>query len=235
MRAHDRAQTSHTMAEARLGVIGAGNMATALVRGLIAAGSVAPTSVWVSSPSGPRRAIADTGVHCTTDNAVVARNADVLILAVKPYVLSSALASVAAALKPTTLVVSVAAGISIGQITGMLGVGGGWRVIRVMPNTPAAIGQGASAMCLGSLATEDDAQLAQALFSAIGTVETVGEAMMDGAAVSRGTRGARTRVTHSARLPSLTPLRHSSPPRRSCDGPLWVRPRVCVHVYRGAG
>ena len=199
--------------EVRLGVIGAGNMATALVRGLVAAGSVDPASVWVSSPSGPRRAIADTGVHCTADNAEVARNADVLILAVKPYVLSAALASVAAALKPTTLVISVAAGISIGQITGMLGVGGGWRVIRVMPNTPAAIGQGASAMCLGSLATEADAALAQALFAAIGTVETVGEAMMDGASDAHAWGAAHVcaRVCALSTQPALPSLSPSSP------------------------
>ena len=174
--------------EVRLGVIGAGNMATALITGLVGQGTVDPRSVWVSSPSGPRRAIADTGVHVTRDNGEVARNADVLILAVKPYVVSSALAGIAKDLRPSTLVVSVAAGISLSQLTSMLGAGGAWRVVRVMPNTPAAIGQGASAVCLGALASSADADLVSRLFEAVGTVEVVGEAMMDGALRGGGAR-----------------------------------------------
>lgn len=166
--------------EVRVGFIGAGNMATALIRGLVSQGTVDPRSVWVSSPSGPRRAVSDTGVNCTRDNGEVARNVDVLVLAVKPYVMSAAIASVAKDLRPTTLIVSIAAGISIAQLTSSLGAGGAWRVIRVMPNTPAAIGQGASAMCLGALASSSDADLVTKLFQAVGTVEVVGEAMMDG-------------------------------------------------------
>lgn len=188
--------------ELRLGFIGAGNMASALVRGLLAQGTVSAGCVWVASPSGPRRAIAETGVHCTRDNAEVCRNVDVLILAVKPYVMSAALEGIRAALRPTTLVISVAAGISIAQLTGMLsgspgGGGSPWRIIRVMPNTPAAIGHGASAICLGSYAKPSDADLATRLFQAVGTVEVVGEAMMDGACCSRR-RHARARTAHCA-------------------------------------
>ena len=170
-----------TEREIRLGVIGAGNMASALVRGLIGQGTVSPGNVWISSPSGPRKPFQDTGAHCTRDNGEVARNADVLILAVKPYVMGSAIESIRGTLKPSTLVISVAAGISINQLSAMLSPGGsGWRIIRVMPNTPAGIGQGASAMCLGGLAKAADADLAARLFQAVGIVEVVGEAMMDG-------------------------------------------------------
>jgi len=170
--------------ELRLGFIGAGNMAMALVRGLLAQGTVSAGCVWVASPSGPRRAIVETGVHCTRDNAEVCRNVDVLILAVKPYVMSAALEGMRAALRPSTLIISVAAGISIAQLTAMLSAGAAmpWRIIRVMPNTPSAIGHGASALCLGSYAKPTDAELATRLFQAVGTVEVVGEAMMDGEA-----------------------------------------------------
>ena len=171
---------SSTGRDVRVGFIGAGNMATALIRGLVSQGTVDPKSVWVSSPSGPRKNIIDTGVNVTRDNAEVARNADVLILSVKPYVMSAALASIAGSLKPTTLLVSIAAGISIAQMTTSLSAGGAWRIIRVMPNTPAAIGHGASALCLGALASAADADLVTRLFEAVGTVEVVGEAMMDG-------------------------------------------------------
>ena len=193
----------------RLGVIGAGNMATALVRGLCSDGTVDPAAVWVSSPSGPRRAVADTGVNCTRDNAEVARHADVLILAVKPYVMASAVASIAAALRPSTLIISVAAGISVAQLSAMLGAGGAWRIVRVMPNTPAAIGQGASAMCLGSLATAADADVASRLFQAVGTVEMVGEAMMDGAVGARQ-RGAPSIASPELTLPLSAPARAQS-------------------------
>ena len=63
-----------TEREIRLGVIGAGNIAAALVRGLIGQGTLNPGNVWVSSPSGPRKNISDTGAHCTRDNSEVARN-----------------------------------------------------------------------------------------------------------------------------------------------------------------
>ena len=170
--------------EIRLGVIGAGNIATAILRGLVGQGVVSPSNVWCSSPSGPRRPIADLGVRTTRDNAEVAKNADVLILAVKPYILSSACESLKGALKPATLVVSVSAGISLAQTTAMLGAPPGgvpWRVIRVMPNTPASVGMGASAMCLGPFAGPADSELVSRLFSAVGTVDVVAEAMMDGA------------------------------------------------------
>ena len=170
--------------EIRLGVIGAGNIASAIIRGLVSQGIVSPSNVWVSSPSGPRRPISDQGVRCTRDNVEVARNADVLILAVKPYVMSTACESIRGALKPSTLVVSIAAGISLAQLSGMLGApagGGAWRIIRVMPNPPASIGAGASAMCLGGFCTPADAELVTRLFQAVGTVDVVAEAMMDGA------------------------------------------------------
>lgn len=168
--------------EPRVGFIGAGNMATALVRGLVGQGMLPPSSIWVSSPSGPRKAVVETGVHCCKDNATVAQNSDVIILAVKPYVMQAALESMRGDLRPSTLVVSVAAGISIAQLQGMLSSNGGphgWRIIRVMPNTPAAIGEGASAMCLGGLASKADADVVSRLFSAVGSVDVVSEPQMD--------------------------------------------------------
>jgi pyrroline-5-carboxylate reductase len=223
--------------ELRLGFIGAGNMAAALVRGLLAQGTVSAGSVWVASPSGPRRAIAETGVHCTKDNAEVCRHADVLILAVKPYVMSSALESIRGALKPSTLIISVAAGISIAQLTAMLSAGpsgSAWRIIRVMPNTPAAIGHGASAICLGGFAKPSDAELASRLFQAVGTVEVVGEAMMDGAWRSREAAGLlhpsrRTARGHQTFTPH--PSNTHNALTCSCHWAVWLWPRLCVHVY----
>jgi cation diffusion facilitator CzcD-associated flavoprotein CzcO len=107
-------------------VIGGGNIATAILRGLVSQGVVSPSNVWCSSPSGPRRAIADLGVRATRDNAEVAKNADVLIFAVKPYILSTACKSVEGALKPSTLVVSVCAGVR--GIRATLSARGAWWV-----------------------------------------------------------------------------------------------------------
>jgi len=208
-----------------LGVIGAGNIATAILRGLVSQGVVSAANVWCSSPSGPRRPIVELGVRTTRDNAEVAKNADVLIFAVKPYILSSACDSVKGALKPSTLVVSVSAGISIAQTSTMLGAPGGgtpWRIIRVMPNTPASVGLGASAMCLGPFATPGDSELVSRLFQAVGTVDVVAEAMMDGA---RG--AAHTPPRGPPRTGSLGSRTSHTPPRpppssqasRACPAP----------------
>jgi pyrroline-5-carboxylate reductase len=180
----------------RVGFIGAGNMASALIRGMLERGVVPASSISVSSPSGAA-ALAPLGVHCTRDNAEVAQNSDVLILAVKPFMMEPVLKGLAGS-DPTgsgagappmidrrrTVIVSIAAGTTIETITGLLhGTPSGlppWRILRVMPNTPAQVLQGASAMCLGGDATEGDGALVKRLFEAVGVVQVVKESHMDG-------------------------------------------------------
>jgi pyrroline-5-carboxylate reductase len=162
--------------------VGGGNMATALAQGVLAQGVLPASSLRVSSPSGGAPALRKLGVPCFTDNADAVRGADMVILCVKPWVVAPALASIAGALRYGDLtIVSVAAGVSMAQISAELNRTrpDGFRIVRAMPNTPCAIGEGASALCANALVTPTDLARARALFAAVGSVESVTEGQLD--------------------------------------------------------
>jgi len=161
-----------------IGFIGGGNMAEAIIRGLVA-GGVAPRSIVVSDPVLDRRAhLATTHqVRTSDDNLEVAREADLIVLAIKPQLAASVLASLEGGITPQKLVVSIMAGISTTFIEES--VQNGARVVRAMPNTPALVQTGATAICGGRRATNDDIETAQELFKLVGTVYLVGEKQMD--------------------------------------------------------
>lgn len=163
----------------RIGVIGGGKMGGALIAGMIAKGLVASSAVVVADTDKARRdELAGVyGVAVTADNGEAVRGADLLLLSVKPQNMAEVLAGIAAAVPPAALVVSIAAGIPTGFIEERLG--GGVRVVRVMPNMPALIGEGAAALCRGSAATAADMRLALALFAAVGIAVEVPEGLMD--------------------------------------------------------
>src|ERR1051325_11364551 len=121
----------------RIGLIGGGNMAAALVRGLIASGRVTAGQVRASDPSEARRTLlaGEHGISVSDDNAEVARFANVVVLAVKPQVIDGALESIANVLAPDATVVSIAAGIPLAVLEARLPAGA--HVVRAMPNTAA--------------------------------------------------------------------------------------------------
>ncbi len=165
---------SHT-----IGFIGAGNMAEALIRGLIRGGHIVADRVHAS---GPRKERLDQlhvayAIHVTTDNREVARTAGVVVLAVKPQIMDKVLVEIRDQLKPGTLVVSIAAGVDTEAIEGA--VGEGVRVVRAMPNTPALVGAGATAISAGRHASESDLATAKALFDAVGITVTLDETHLD--------------------------------------------------------
>lgn len=152
-------------------------MASALIRGLLRAGIPKAQLVVSDLDSSKVEAlVAELGVTGERDNEKLVEHADVVILAVKPAA-TCKLAQGLKALAAERLWLSVAAGIKTSQLEQALG--GTARVIRAMPNAPALIGQGASALCRGKLATDADEHLAIALLGAVGTTEVVDEAMMD--------------------------------------------------------
>src|SRR5262249_37329078 len=116
-------------------------------------------------------------IATTTDNRDVARRSDILVLSVKPQILEKVLREVAAEVKAGTLVISVAAGSDTTTIEAPLP--DGVRVVRSMPNTPALVRAGATAICAGRHATEDDLVLAKALFDAVGLTVTLDESQID--------------------------------------------------------
>jgi pyrroline-5-carboxylate reductase len=169
------------MSSYTLGFVGAGNMAEAIARGLIAAKLVGPGNIIASDPTPARRELfASFGATATEANADAAR-ADTVLLCVKPQMMQAALEQVRDALDPRSLVISIAAGTTTTYIERALGVPEkAIRVIRAMPNTPMLVGKGATAVCRGLNATEADVRRASELLGAAGIVVTIDdEALMD--------------------------------------------------------
>jgi pyrroline-5-carboxylate reductase len=167
------------MIDRRIGFIGAGQMARALARGFVQAGLVAPTSLVAYDPHADtvRQLASDiSGLAVAADNAAVALQADILIIAVKPQHVPAALAELEAAITPQHLVMSVAAGVTLRALSAGLGTE---RIVRVMPNTPALVGRGAAAFSLGAAVTPQDAKLVAELMSAVGMAIPLDERLLD--------------------------------------------------------
>lgn len=161
-----------------IGFIGGGNMAEAIIKGLVA-GGMAPRNIVISDPVLDRRAHLATTLQVRTsdDNAEVAKEADLIVLAIKPQLAASVLSSLEGGVTPQKLVVSIMAGISTTFIEESLQ--NGTRVVRAMPNTPALVQTAATAICGGRRATAEDMEIAKELFALVGTVCSVGEKLMD--------------------------------------------------------
>ncbi len=163
----------------KIGFLGAGKMATALARGFVNQQLLAAGQLIASDPfAGAREAFtAETGGRAGDQNAEVVAQSNVIFLAVKPHQVTDALASIRADWRPECLLISIAAGVTLRQLEA--GLGERARVVRVMPNTPALVGESASAYALGSHAQPADAELVQRLLSAVGLACEVKEALLD--------------------------------------------------------
>ena len=162
----------------RLAVIGSGNMAEALVRGILRAGLLLPDAITTSDviPDRLRLFREQFGVATDTDNAAIAAKADLVLLAVKPQGMGEVLQGMGQAVEKQ-LVISIAAGVPTYFIEGRFP--NPVRVVRVMPNTPALVLEGASALCAGSHATAEDLAAAQAIFQAVGRTVVLEESALD--------------------------------------------------------
>lgn len=167
------------LAGKRFAFVGAGNMAEALVRGLLASGAVTGEDITVSGRRKERtqRTAERLGVHAAVDNAECVHGADVVMLCVKPQVMSAVLAQVGSQVPPGALVISVAAGIPTSAMEHHLPPGA--RVVRSMPNTGAIVRQSATAIAGGSNATEADLDAAKAVFDSVGRTVVVDEVHLD--------------------------------------------------------
>lgn len=161
-----------SLQESKLAFIGGGNMASAIIGGLVSKG-VNKGNISVSEPwDVNREKIAATGVHTTTSNVEAGGQADLLIVAVKPQVTKSVCEELAAAWeKRDTLpvVVSIAAGITLGSLQQWLRTKDGKtaHIVRVMPNTPALVGEGASGAFASADITAEEKELVNALLSSV--------------------------------------------------------------------
>lgn len=162
-----------------IGFIGAGQMARALARGFVGAGLVTAGKIAYFDPveqAGREFGLAVSGAAAKRSNREVAEAADVVFLAVKPQSMAAVFAELAGALSPQKLIVSIAAGITVSRLIEGLKT---QRVVRVMPNTPALVGQGASGYALGAGATAADGELVKQLQSAVGRAFQVDEKLLD--------------------------------------------------------
>jgi len=165
----------------KIAFIGAGNMAEAMVKGLVTSGAVKEKDITVSDVSAHRllHFKQTYGVGAVTKNADAAKGRDVVVLAVKPQTLAHALKDIASVVNGKQLVLSIVAGVPVERIEKALGKGA--RVVRAMPNTPALVGEGAAAVYAGKNCKPGDVELADRILSAIcKVVVTVGdERLMD--------------------------------------------------------
>lgn len=159
--------------------LGAGNMAGALIKGLLASGVLTPEQVLCTDVRKPRldELKQKHGVRVLTSNEDAARQADVIVLSTKPQVFDRLLPEVRNGVRADALVVSIAAGIPISAIEAHLPPG--TRVVRTMPNTPAIVDAGATAIAAGTHATEEDVALARALFESVGVTVVLDESLLD--------------------------------------------------------
>ena len=163
----------------KIGVIGVGNMGTALLRGILASEWGRKSNLLASHPKKPKAtAIArELGIRVIGQNLDVARNADVLILGVKPQILESVLTEIRPALRKNQLLISIAAGFPTRQIESILDAP--VSVIRAMPNVAAVVRLSATVLCLGRHAKPAHAAEARRIFESIGTVVELPEYQLD--------------------------------------------------------
>jgi pyrroline-5-carboxylate reductase len=160
----------------KLGFVGCGKMATALVHGAVDSGTIAREDIVVSDclPAAIERLVKEAGVQAAGTNFELAKAVDVVLLCVKP---SDATAALREADIGRKLVISIVAGLPIATL--QEAAGSEARIIRVMPNTPALIKKGAAAYALGKGVTSEDAAVAEKIFRAVGLVFRIKEELLD--------------------------------------------------------
>lgn len=185
------------VSDRKLGFVGAGNMGEALLRGLLKKGAARPEQIMVSArrPERVAELVKAYGVRGGS-NGEVARESDVVVLCVKPQILDQVLRGISPAVSSDKLIISVAAGVPIAAIERRLhpassasASGSGAppvkpappRIVRAMPNMPATVGEGATALALGEHATEADLAAARTIFDSVGLTVLLEESQLDAA------------------------------------------------------
>ncbi len=162
----------------KIGFIGTGRIAQALISGLVKQPGTTIAG-YDKNQEALARVAAQFGISAKASIAELADAAEVIIIAVKPYQVGDVLDELRPALKKSQLIISVAAGISTAFIESLSPAG--TRVVRVMPNTPAFVGKGMTALCHGRNATGADLAIAEGIFCAIGRTASIDEQSMDAA------------------------------------------------------
>lgn len=167
------------MQSINLGIVGGGNMASALIRGLLGSKSLGTQQIRVSDKlEAQLQALnREYGIETAKDNRTISQWADVVLIAVKPQVVPAVLPELKDTYRKEQLFISIAAGVPIASFAAVLPAGA--RVIRAMPNTPALVQQAATALARGAHANDDDLELACHVFRAVGTPVVLEESQLD--------------------------------------------------------
>ena len=163
----------------KIGLIGCGNMARAIIQGFIGNGTFAPEEIIASDKS---RDVLDAaadklGIHTTTNNSELVLESEMIILAVKPQVIGSVISEIADVISEQKLIISIVAGQSIKRIEELFGCD--IKLVRTMPNTPALAGAGMTAVCSNGNVSRTELDYACRLLSSFGKAEVVPEKLMD--------------------------------------------------------
>ncbi|MFO7975330.1 MAG: pyrroline-5-carboxylate reductase [Candidatus Hydrogenedentota bacterium] len=172
-------------AEKRLGFLGFGNMGKAIAGGLIERQTMPPRQLSAFDVDEAKQAaVRAMGIETSSSAEHLAEGCDALLIAVKPQNAAQALEPLAGKVDARVLVISICAGLSTAFFQKQLG--DGMRVVRVMPNTPALVGAGAAAIAPNENCTQEDIDLAKAIFESVGVVQVVSESAMDGVTALSG-------------------------------------------------
>lgn len=162
-----------------IGFIGAGKMATAIIKGLLRAGLFDKQHIIASEPNKDyaHKTEQELGIKMVHNNREAAAEADIILLAVKPFVVKDVLTEIEDRIDNSKLIITIAAGISSKRVEEILEKTA--RVIKVMPNTPALLGAGMSAVCKGENATDEDFECVKNIFASVGKVIPANESDID--------------------------------------------------------
>ena len=164
----------------KLGFIGAGNMATAMMSGIVSGGIFSSEEIMMSDVSAERLAFikGKYGVDTTSDNMEVAKNCGTLILAVKPQYYTQVITEIAPYVSKEQIIVTIAPGQTLASLAGRFG-SDSLKIIRTMPNTPAMVGAGITAVTPNSNVTSEELEYVRKILGGFGISEVISENLMD--------------------------------------------------------
>ena len=165
--------------EKKIGFIGLGNMAEAMIGGMLQKGAMRPENVIGSARTAAtcERMAEKYGITAHPSNVKVAKQADILFLAVKPQFFPEVIGEIRSDVRPETVIVSIAAGKTLEEIGRLFG--GERKLVRCMPNTPALVLEGCTGVCAGSGVSEEELTEILSLLRCFGVAQTVPEQLMD--------------------------------------------------------
>lgn len=163
----------------KVGFIGCGNMAKAIIEGLINNAGITPKEIIAAdaAETAIKKASDNIGIDTTLNNKEVASNSDVLFLSVKPQFYETVIAEVKDTISSNQIVVTIAPGKTLAWLAER--IGSDVKLVRTMPNTPALVGEGITAVCKNSLVNEEEFSYIMSLLSSFGLAEEISENLMD--------------------------------------------------------